>query len=169
MLDLAADRLEVPNLVNGHGTYVGAIKHDNRPARVRRCGLMRRVPDSRDLGHSLPVVRLEPQCDGMGAVRTLSWFAGEASSRVSRIRAPSRNEVRAPSSACTRSSAGMHRAVSYPQIGENSTARVRGAARRQRHTVNRGASTSTVPNRVCSRRVRRSLSGRNTPQAVQAR
>ena len=97
-------------------------------------------------------------------VRTLSWFAGEAGSRVSRIRAASRNEVRAPSSACTRSSSGVQRAVSscadrrerHPRPGRDG---------RQRQTRNRGASTSTVPNRVCRRRVRRSLRGWGTPHS----
>jgi len=60
MLDLAADRLEVANLVIGHGTYVGAIEHDGRPARVRRRGLVRRVLDSRDLRCCSPAVRLDP-------------------------------------------------------------------------------------------------------------
>ena len=66
-LHLAADRLEVANLVTGHGTNVGAIKHDDRPARVRRCGLVRPVWGNRDLRCCLPVARLKPQCDGMGA------------------------------------------------------------------------------------------------------
>ncbi len=84
------------------------------------------------------------------------------------MRTPSRNEVRAPNSACTCSSSGVQRAVNSAQTGETVTS-ARGVVRRQRHTLNRGASTSTVPNSVCSRRVRRSLSGCNTPQAVQAR
>jgi len=67
MLHLAADRLGGPGLAARHGTYVGAIKHDDRPARVRRRGLVRRVPDSRDLRRCLPVVRLELQGNGMGA------------------------------------------------------------------------------------------------------
>jgi hypothetical protein len=101
-------------------------------------------------------------------LRTLSWFAGEAGSRVSSIRAASRNEVRAPSSACTRSSSGVQRAVSSAQTGENVTAAV-GADGRQRQTRNRGASTSTVPNRVCRRRLRRSLSGCGTRHCGQTR
>jgi len=71
-------------------------------------------------------------------LRTLSWFAGEAGSKVSRIRAASRNEVRAPNSACTRSSSGVQRAVSSAQTGENSTP-VMGTGWRQRQTLNRGA------------------------------
>ncbi len=59
-LHLAADRLEVANLMTGHGTYVGAIEHDDGPARVRRCGLVRRVSDRRDPCCCLPVGRLEP-------------------------------------------------------------------------------------------------------------
>jgi hypothetical protein len=102
-------------------------------------------------------------------MRTLSWFVGETGSRVSRIRAASRNEVRAPNSACTRSSSGVQRAVSSVQTGENVLASIMGANGRQRHTLNRGASTSTVPNRVCSRRVRRSLRGCSIPHAAQAR
>ena len=86
-------------------------------------------------------------------LRTLSWFAAEAGSKVSRIRAASRNKVRAPrSAACTRASSGVQRAVSSAQTGENVAAR--GPTGRQRQTRNRGSSTSTVPNRVCSRRVR---------------
>ena len=102
-------------------------------------------------------------------LRTLSWFAGETGSRVSRIRAASRNEVRAPSSACTRSSSGVQRAVNSAQTGENSTVPAMGVVRRQRHTLNRGASSSTVPNRVCSRRVRRPLSGRSARHSGQTR
>jgi len=60
MLHLAADRLEVPNLVTGHGTDVGAIEHDDGPARVRRYGLVRLVLDSSDLRCCLPVVCLDP-------------------------------------------------------------------------------------------------------------
>ncbi len=70
MLDFAADRLEIANLVTGmtgHGTYVGAIKHDNGPARVRRRALVRLGRGSRDLRCRLPVDRLELQGDGMGA------------------------------------------------------------------------------------------------------
>ena len=85
------------------------------------------------------------------------------------MRAPSRNEVRAPNSACTRSSSGVQRAVSSAQTGENSNVSAMGAGWRQRQTLNRGASTSTVPNSVCSRRMRRSLSGCSAPQAAQAR
>ncbi len=66
-LHLAADRLKVANLVTGHRTYVGTIEHDNGPARVRRCGLGRIVSDSRDLGCCLPVGRLDPQGDRVGA------------------------------------------------------------------------------------------------------
>jgi len=101
-------------------------------------------------------------------VRTLSWFASEAGSRVSKMRAASRNEVRAPSSACTRSSSGVHRAVSSAPTGETVTPAM-GAGWRQRHIWNRGASTSTVPNKVCSRRVRRSLKGCSTPHAAHTR
>ena len=67
MLHLAADRLEVADLVTGHSTNVGAVKHDDRPARVRRSGLVRLFPDSRDLRRRLPVSRLELQGNGMGA------------------------------------------------------------------------------------------------------
>jgi hypothetical protein len=84
------------------------------------------------------------------------------------MRAPSRNEVRAPNSACTRSSSGVQRAVRSAQIGET-VIPATGIVKRQRQTLNRGASTSTVPNRVCSRRVRRSLSGRSIPHAAQTR
>jgi len=63
-LDLAADRLEVANLVTGHGTYVGAVEHDDGPARVRCCGL---VWDRHDFRCCLSVGRLELQGDGMGA------------------------------------------------------------------------------------------------------
>ena len=101
-------------------------------------------------------------------MRTLSWFAGEAGSKRSRIPAASRNEVRAPNSACTRSSSGVHRAVSSAQTGETVTS-VMGTGWRQRHILNRGASTSTVPNNVCSRRVRLSLSGYSTPHSWQTR
>ncbi len=68
MLDLAAGRLEVPNLVTGHGTYGGAIEHDDGPVFIRCCGLVRLVPDSRGLRSRLPVGRLEPQGDRVGAV-----------------------------------------------------------------------------------------------------
>jgi len=68
MLDLAADRLEVANLVTGHGTYVSAIEHDDGPVFIRCCGLVRLVADSRDLRCCLPVGRLEPQGDRVGAV-----------------------------------------------------------------------------------------------------
>jgi hypothetical protein len=67
VLHLAADCLEVPNLMTGQRTYVGAIEHDNGPTRVRCCGLGRRAPDSRDLGCCLPVGRFELQGDRMGA------------------------------------------------------------------------------------------------------
>ncbi len=66
-LHLAADRLEVPNLMTGHGTYGGAIEHDDGPARVRRCGLGRLVSDSCDLGCCLPVGRLKLQGNRMSA------------------------------------------------------------------------------------------------------
>ena len=101
-------------------------------------------------------------------VRTLSWFAGEEGSKASSIRAASRNEVRAPSSACTRSSSGVQRAVNSVPTGESVTAAV-GANGRQRQTRNRGASTSTVPNRDCSRRPRRSLRGCGTRHCGQIR
>jgi hypothetical protein len=101
-------------------------------------------------------------------LRRLSWFAGETGSKASRMRAPSRNEVRAPSSACTRSSSGVQRALNSAQTGET-VAPVIGTGWRQRQALNRGASTSTVPNRVCSRRVRRSLSGCSAPHSTQAR
>jgi len=67
MLDLAADRLEVAGLVTRHRTYVGAIEHDDGPARVRRCGLGRLVWDSHDLRCCLPVGRLELPGHRMGA------------------------------------------------------------------------------------------------------
>ena len=102
-------------------------------------------------------------------LRRLSWFAGEAGSKRSRIRAASRNEVHAPSSACTRSSSGVRRAVSSVQTGETVLASAMGADGRQRHIWNPGASSSTVPNSVCSRRVRRSLSGCSAPHAGQTR
>ena len=76
--------------------------------------------------------------------------------------------MRAPSSACTRSSSGVQRAVSSSETGENATSTL-GADRRQRQTRNRGASISTVPNRVCSLRVRRSLRGWSIPQSGQTR
>jgi len=85
------------------------------------------------------------------------------------MRTPSRNELRAPNSACTRSSSGVQRAVSSTQTGDTVAASAMGAGWRQRHNLNRGASISTVPNRVCSRRVRRSLSGCSTPHAGQTR
>ena len=66
-LHLAADRLEGPGLMAGHGTYAGAIEHDGGPARVRRCGLGRLVSDSHDLRCCLPVGRFELQGDRMGA------------------------------------------------------------------------------------------------------
>src|SRR3712207_3735750 len=44
-----------------------------------------------------------------------------------------------------------------------------GANGRQRQTRNRGASTSTVPNKVCSRRARRFLSGCGTRHCGQTR
>ena len=88
---------------------------------------------------------------------------------MGRMRAASRNEVRAPSSACTRSSSGVHRAVSNAQTGENSTVPAMGTGWQQRQVLNRSASISTVPNNVCSRRVRRSLSGCGTPHAAQTR
>ncbi|MGI4943264.1 MAG: hypothetical protein ACRYHQ_22335 [Janthinobacterium lividum] len=72
-------------------------------------------------------------------------------------------------SACTRSSSGVQRAVSSAQTGDTVLASNMGADGRQRQTLNRGASTSTVPNSVCSRRVRRSLSGCSIPHAAQAR
>ena len=64
--------------------------------------------------------------------------------------------MRAPRAACTRSNSGVHRAVSSSEAGENATSTV-GASRRQRQTLNRGASTAAVPNRVCSLRVLRHL------------
>jgi hypothetical protein len=82
------------------------------------------------------------------------------------MRAASRKEVRAPSSACTRSSSGVQRAVSNAQTGAKAASAM-GVVRRQRHALNRGASTSTMPNRVCSRRVRRSLRDRRTPHPGQ--
>ncbi len=54
-------------LVTRHCAHVGAIEHDNGPARVRRCGFGRIVSDRRDLRGCLPVVRLKLQGDGMGA------------------------------------------------------------------------------------------------------
>src|SRR3954447_7794116 len=100
--------------------------------------------------------------------RTLAWFVAEAGSRAARMRAASRNEVRAPSSACTRSSSGVQRALSSSQTGENVTPAM-DADGRHRQTPNRGASTSTVPNKVCSRRLRRSLRGRSTWHSGQTR
>ncbi len=66
-LHLAADRIEVANLVTRHRTYEGAVEDDDGPARVRRCGLGRIVSDSRDLRCCLPVGGLKLQGGGMGA------------------------------------------------------------------------------------------------------
>ncbi len=45
----------------------GSMQQGHGPARVRRCGLVRIVSDSRDLGGCLSVGRLKLQGDGMGA------------------------------------------------------------------------------------------------------
>ena len=103
---------------------------------------------------------------GAGAHALMDRKRGRQQGLEDTCRVP--DEVRAPNSACTRSSSGVQRTVSNAPTGETVTS-AKGVARRQPHTLNRGASTSTVPNRVCSRRVRRSFSGCNTPQAVQAR
>jgi hypothetical protein len=66
-LHLAADRLEVANLVARHSTYVGAVEHDDGPVVIRRYGLGRFASDSRHFCGCLPVVRLDLQGDGMGA------------------------------------------------------------------------------------------------------
>ena len=130
-LHLAADRLEVPNLMAWHCTYIGAIEHDDWPA----------------------------------CCRATAWVRVR---RLSGMRASSRNEACAPNPACTRFSSGVHRAVSNARTG-GTVASAKGTGWRRRQTLNRGASTSTVPNTVCSRRVRRSLSGCSTPHAAQAR
>jgi len=67
MRDLAVGRLEVPNLMTGRGAYVGAIEHDDGPGFIGCCGIVRLVMDSHDLRCGLPVVRLEPQGDRVGA------------------------------------------------------------------------------------------------------
>ena len=67
MLHLAADRLEVPDLVARHCTNVGAIEHDNGPVVIRCGGLGRLARDNHDLCCRLPVDRLELHGDGMGA------------------------------------------------------------------------------------------------------
>jgi len=67
-LHLAADRLEVANLVTGHCTYGGTIEHDNGPSLIGCCGLVRLALDGHDLRRCLSVGRLEPQGDGVGAV-----------------------------------------------------------------------------------------------------
>jgi len=169
MLDLAADRLEVPNLVTGHCTYVGAVEHDDGPVFIRCCGLVRRVPDSRDLRSGLPAGRLDPQGDRVSAVAHALLVCTR--DRQQAVQSPRRvpNEVCAPNSACTRSSPGVHRVVNSAQTGENVLASTMGADGPQRHTLNRGASTSTVPNSVCSQRGRRSLSGCSTPHCRQTR
>ncbi len=168
-LHLAADRLEVPNLVTGHGTYVGAVEHDDGPPPVCRCGLVRLVSDSRDLRCCLPVGRLDPQGDrvGAGAHAFLVCRRGGQQGVQDTRRIPKRG---------ARAQLGLHplqlrRAAggNSAQTGETVRASSWVAEGRQRHILNRGASISTVPNRVCSRRVRRSLSGCNTLHAAQAR
>jgi len=118
ILDLAADRLEVPNLVTGHGTYVSAIEHDDGPVFIRCCGLVRLVPDSRDLRSCLPVGDLKLQGDGMSAAAQALMVCRRDGQQSFQNAQSSRNEVRAPSSACTRSSSGVQRAVNSAQTGE---------------------------------------------------
>src|SRR5205085_10655361 len=67
LLDLAADRLEVPDLVARHRTHIGAVEHDNGPARGGPCRL-RAILDRHDRRSCLPVTCLEPQGDGMGPI-----------------------------------------------------------------------------------------------------
>ena len=67
MLHLAADHLEVPGLIIRHGTHIRAVKHDDGPARVGYHSLARPVLGSHDLCCRLPVGRLEPQGDSVGA------------------------------------------------------------------------------------------------------
>jgi hypothetical protein len=66
LLDLAADRLEVPDLVARHRTHIGAVEHDNGPARIgpRR---LRSILGRHDRRSCSPVACLNPQGDGMGA------------------------------------------------------------------------------------------------------
>ena len=137
-LHLAADRLEVPNLMTKHRAHVGTIEHDDGPVRVRCCGLGRLVSDSRDLGCCLPVGCLELQGDGMGAVAQALLVRRRDGQQLPACRTPSRNEVRASSSAGTRSSFGVQRAVSSAQTGETVTSAT-GAGWRQQQTLNRGA------------------------------
>ena len=158
MFHLAADRLEVPGLMARHRTYVGAIKHDDGPVVIAAAALAGSPRTAVISAAACRSAASSCRATAWVLVRRLSWFADQAGSRLCRMRAPSRNEVRAPNSACTRSSSGVQRAVSSAQTGET-VASARGAGWQQRQTLNRGASTSTVPNRVCSRRVRRSLSG----------
>ena len=102
-------------------------------------------------GCSLGVGGLELPSDEWSRLRTLTWPAGDAGSNICKIRAPSRNDVRAPTSACMRSSSGVQRTGSNSLTGEKVASSTQGGMR-QRQILYRGASTSTVPNRVCSRR-----------------
>ena len=155
-LDLAGDRLEMPNLIPRHRTDVGTVQGDYDLA---LCRLLQR-------GCSLGVGCLELPSDGVEPLRTLTWPAGDAGSNISKIRAPSRNDVRAPTSACMRSSSGVQRPGSNSLTGEKVASSTQGG-RRQRQILYRGASTSTVPNRVCSRRCRRSFTGWKVRQSGQ--
>jgi hypothetical protein len=122
-------------------------------------------------GFSSEVARLASAASSCRAMewsrlRTLTWPAGAAGCNICKIRAPSRNDVRAPTSACMRSSSGVQRPGSNSLTGEKVASSTQGG-RRQRQILYRGASTSTVPNRVCSRRCRRSFTGCEVRQSGQ--
>ena len=63
MLDLAADRLEVANLLARHGADVGSVEHDDGLAGVQNGCILKH-----GCRHGLPVGFLDPQGDCMGAV-----------------------------------------------------------------------------------------------------
>jgi hypothetical protein len=146
----------MPDLIPRHRTNMGTVQGDD---------------DLACAGFSSEVARLASAASSCRAMewsrlRTLTWPAGDAGCNICKIRAPSRNDVRAPTSACMRSSSGVQRPGSNSLTGEKVASSTQGG-RRQRQILYRGASTSTVPNRVCSRRCRRSFTGCEVRQSGQ--
>ena len=85
-----------------------------------------------------PVGCLDPQGNRMGAVAHA--FIGCRRSRQQQVENADRVSKRGapPSSACTRSSSGVHCPVSSSQTGENKATFFIGTDRRQRQSLNRG-------------------------------
>jgi len=102
------------------------LRLDNPPTRVWRSAGDFRPSQSNNVVQERRVVRRGRMSTTLlkGVAQLPHRFRGHKQgylSNASRTLPPSRNEVRAPNSACTRSSSGVQRALSNAQTGETVT------------------------------------------------